>query len=381
MKTTTILGHFAYFFRRTLGHWAAIGCAAVSFSALGLSESVCRQSLQHSSQTSSFNQVLAVMEANSYDKDHLPIIPLQMFKAISGRISFFVGQRSKEILNDRRDFRTEGLNKPIHPMGVGLVGKLRMFSTRWSGVFSGGEFSVLARASISQGNPFKTQADGKAQRRSTAMALKVFSSANPDQQERTANAVFQNDLNGLLAEPGKALNFLSSSQNNQPDLRIAGIRHGYEVLTLIGVAAGSLATPRDRIANAPFINPQIRPVHSLAEMGVEKPEDVRVPVWIQIRPATLNPVERDDFRLEIRDTLMRDGMIKYNVFASETRDDRGQIQWTQVGILEFTRAILSEGVDRNLLFQHDRISSEFTGKKIEIPEGRAQYRSAPDDIQ
>jgi hypothetical protein len=383
MNKAAILSVFTGCLRRSIGQWAAIGVFLAGHSSLaGISAGNCRQSLQIERGESSFNQVLTIMEQNPYSNENLPIIPLQMFKTIAGKLSFFVGKRSKDILNDRRDFRLQGVNKPIHPMGVGLVGKLKMLPTRWSGVFAGGEFDVLARASISQGNPFKTQADGQPQKRSTAMAIKVFSSSDHDQSVRTANAVFQNNLNGLLAAPGRALDFLSSEQTNQPGLNLAEIRHGYEVLTLLGVAFGSFSTPKDRMAKAPFINPKIRPVHSFAELGVVNPKDVRTPVWIQIRPLRgKTPVERDDFRLEIYDTLARDGVIAYDVFVSDIRDDRGQIQWTQAGRLEFTQAILSEGVDKNLLFPHDRLNSDFTGQKFTIPDGKSQYRSVPDDIQ
>ncbi len=90
------------------------------------------------------------------------------------------------------------MEKPIHSMGVGLVGNLKMFPSQWSGIFKGGEFPVLARASISQGNPLKVKTDGSAQKRSAAMAIKVFTTVNPDEKVNTANAVFQNNLNGLL---------------------------------------------------------------------------------------------------------------------------------------------------------------------------------------
>lgn len=331
---------------------------------------------------SSFDKVVSVMEQGQYPADQLPIIPLRMFKWIGKRLSFFVAQRSHEILVDRRDYRIQGIEKPIHPMGVGLIGRIRMMPSRWSGLFSGGEFPVVARASISQGNPLKYLPDGRMQVRSTAMAVKVFASQDKGADVPTANAVFQNNLNGLLGSDNKPLNFLESAQSNQPGLKFSKIRKLYEVQTLLGVALGAIQNPKDHTSRVPFINPQIRPVHSWAEMGVQRIEEVRTPVWVEIRPKVQGVVlDRNDFRIEIVDTLKRDRVLEYEIFAADAQDSRGKIQWEHVGIIYFDRSILSKGVDQNLLFPHDSLNSSWTGKKFEIPEPHKQYDSVPDDIQ
>lgn len=368
-----------------------IGCVA-KFAIAGLlafapqgqaAAGACSQVFTGSNQPSSYNEVLAAMERAPYDEKNLPVIPIQMWKFIGKQMSFFVGKRSKEILNDTRDVRAEPMEKPIHPMGVGLVGVLRMHPSSWSGVFAGGEFPVLARASISQGNPYKTLPDGTPQKRSTALALKIFNTKDPNQKVKTANPVFQNDLNGKIGNDGKsALNYLESAQTNQPNLDFTKIRKSYEFLTLLGVAFGSFSTPSDRMAKFPYINPQIRPVHSMAELGVRHPSDVKTPTWIQIKPRLKeSPVEHSDFRLEMTETLERDSQIVYDISVSDVRDDAGNIQWVPVGELVFNRAILSEGVDKNILFSHDKLNSDFTGEKFKIPEPSRQHRSVFDDIQ
>lgn len=333
---------------------------------------------------SSFHEVLSVMEIGPYDPSQLPLIRPQMFNRQNKdrRLpEFFVGQRSKEILQEKRDYRPLPQNKPIHPMGIGLIGRLEMLPSRWSGIFSGGQFPLVARASISQGNPFELKDNGQPQPRSTAMAIKVFSPAHRVNPGRTANAVFQNDLNGLLANDGSPLRFLESSQTNHPNIDFSKIRHSYELLTLLGVALGSFKAPKDRLAQFPFINPQIRPVHSLAEFGVTDPGLVRTPTWVKIAPRreARRPVPESDFRLEIQRTLERDGEIVYDLFASDVRDDRGRIEWTPVGRMVFTRSVLSQGVDQHLIFPHDKFHSEFTGQKMEIPPGSAQHRAPFED--
>jgi hypothetical protein len=332
---------------------------------------------------SSFNDVLSVMNLNPYDLNQpLPLIPLQMWKMIAGRLTFFVGDRSREILEDRRDFRIEGQNKPIHPMGVGLVGSIKTFETPWTGAFSNKTYPVLARASLSQGNPHKLDERGRMQPRSTAMAIKVFNTEDLDEPMTTGNAVFQNDLNGLLGQDSQPLNYLESTQTNQPNIDFTKISYSYEVLTLLGVAFGSLSTPRDKMSQFPFVNPQLRPPHSLGELGVENLSQVNTPTWIKIVPRLSSPpVSESDFRLEIFKTMQRDGVLSFDLYASDYQDDRGQIQWVAIGELTSNQAILSEGVDRNLLFPHDPLNSAVTDTKLVIPSPQRQHREVYQDIQ
>lgn len=335
------------------------------------------------SELSSFNEVKAIMARKPYDLEKVPVIPITMWRKVGKYfVESFVARRSKEILMDRRDFRKESVEKPIHSMGVGLVGHLEMFNTRWSGVFAGGNFPILARASISQGNPYKIDNEGNPQKRSTAMAIKIFGDKGLDSRVVTANAVFQNDLNGLLKPDGSAINFLESSQTNQPNVDFSKVKYSYEWLTLIGVAVGSFRTPKDRTSKFPFINPQIRPVHSLGEFGVEDPKKVKTPTWVKINPRTpSHHVSRSDFRLEVLESLRTSGELVYDVFASDYKSPDGEIQWVAVGKLVFNEAILSEGVDKNLLFHHDSLNSKFTKKPFEFPEPSNQYQRIPEDIQ
>ncbi len=314
----------------------------------------------------SFDEVVQVMKQEPYQASNLPLIPIQIFKWVGYRYSFFVGQRSREILQDKRDYRIVSVEKPIHPMGVGLTGKMFMTGSRFSGVFRGGVFPVVARASISQGNPLKLKTDGKMQVRSTAMGIKVF---NAEGQGPTANAVFQNDLNGLLGDDGQPLNYLQSSQTNQPGLSFKKMKEAYEFGTLIGVALGTVLTLKEYTRKLPFINPQIRPAHSWAQMGENDIRDVKVPVWVKITPVLQNaPLLEDDFRLEITKTMAADKRIDYEIHAADQLDPNGQIEWQKVGVVIFYQAILAKGVDQNLLFPHDSLNSSVTDKSFKVPE-------------
>ena len=143
---------------------------------------------------SSYTEVLKVMQQDPYDPSHLPVQPITLFRKVGKSLipSFNVAKRSREILQDTRDYRIIGEPKPIHPMGVGFEGVLSLRPTRWSGAFAGGNFPVLARASISQGNPFRYDPNtGKPQTRTSALALKIFPTNQLDALQKTAQVVFK----------------------------------------------------------------------------------------------------------------------------------------------------------------------------------------------
>lgn len=321
----------------------------------------------------SYNEVLEVMKKKPYDIRNLPTIPLTMFKFMREKaVDFAVGRRSTNILRKGADYRLIGEAKPIHPMGIGVEGRITIKKTKYSGLFAGGSYPLLGRLSISQGNPSKykerTWLDkllnrpAKKQERSVAAAFKVFSSDDADEKVVTANAVFQNDLNGELFD-----HYLDGVMTNQPQLDVTKIRKSYEVFTLIGVAKGAIANPNDRKKTFPFINPQLRPVHQLAEMGVDDPSQVKTPRWMKIQVVKdQSVVKYDDFREELHETIQQKG-LRYQIFLGDDVDDQGEIIWDEVGHIDFHNSILSEGVDKNVLFFHDGLRSPFTGETIDAP--------------
>lgn len=319
----------------------------------------------------SYNEVLEVMRKNPYDVRRLPTIPLQMFRFFKkGIVDFFVGRRSVEILKKGADYRTIGMNKPIHPMGIGVEGKMVFHKTRYSGAFAGGEFPLLGRMSISQGNPVKYKKRTWFQRlmgkpasqenRSVAAAFKIFNTNNPNEKTLTANALFQNDLNGEKLD-----DYISGVMTNQPQINFLKIRKLYEVFTLIGVAKGALTNPNDLKKSFPYMNPQLRPLHQFAELGVDDPAEVVTPKWIKIQAQEGQEViSRDDFREELAETVAQKG-LRYDIFLADTVDDNGDILWERAGHIDFENTILSEGVDKNLLFHHDGLRSPFTGELLD----------------
>lgn len=319
----------------------------------------------------SYDEVLEIMKRNPYEIQRLPTIPLQMFRFFKDRIvDFFVGRRSVDILTRTSDYRQMGMNKPIHPMGIGVEGVMSFKKTRFSGAFSGGSFPMLGRLSISQGNPSKFKKrtwfealsgrPARAENRSVAAAFKLFPTQDKKEKVITANAVFQNDLNGEKLD-----NYVDGVMTNQPRLNFLKIRKLYEVFTLIGVAKGALSSPNDLKASFPYMNPQLRPLHQYAEMGVEDPADVVVPKWIKIQTVEDQTVfKSDDFRVELDETIKGNG-LKYKVYLADSTDENDQIIWEEAGMIDINKSILSEAVDKNLLFFHDGLRSPFTGEMID----------------
>ncbi len=329
----------------------------------------------------SYSEVLSIMEKGKYESE-LPITPITLFKFVAGKLkdSFFGLKRSNEILSQGLDYRLKGQVKPIHPNGVGMEGKVVFTNTKYSGLFSGSEFPALARFSISQENPHKKVKKSlfrkifnlpeKDQARSVSLALKVFPTNDKNKKVVTANAVFQNDLNGEVlvdANGNKTNNFLDGVLTNQPRLDVRKIRKPYEVFTLIAVAISALKNPNDRLKKLPIINPQIRPLHQLGESQVISPSEVNTPIWMKIQVDSDERFDISDFREEINPENFSDGRLKYKVFLANEIDSNENIIWEEAGHLEFHRAIYSEGVDQNILFHHSSLTSDFTGITMEAP--------------
>ncbi len=316
----------------------------------------------------SYADVLSVIKRWPYRIEQLPTIPLTMFQTMGEEaFRFLVGKRSEEILKDGADFREKSLVKPIHSMGIGATGFAEFYESNYSGLFKGGRFPLIARLSISQGNPYKHKIDGRGnffyplepQPRSVAIAVKIFPTTDKNAKVVTANAVFQNDLNGEMLD-----NYLDGVLTNHPRVDFTKIREPYEILTLLGVAQGALRNPLDAIKKFPNINPQIRPVHQWSEALEKSPNAVRTPTWIKLRLARETNIRpENDFRLEIYETLKVNPIV-YEMLAADDPAPQKKIVWKKVGRLVFQEGYLTKASDQNILFFHSSLRSAFTGELI-----------------
>lgn len=310
----------------------------------------------------SFNQVAQYLNYNRYDTNQLPVYDIELFKFFSDALfQNLVAKRSKEILTNGADFRIKGMRKPIHPMGIGFTGKIEFVKNPYSGIFKSKSLPVIGRLSISQGNPFKHSLEDSSlkQKRSTSLALKIFNTQDLNEKVVTANAVFQNDLNGEILN-----NYLDGVMTNQPVLDFKKIKQSYEWFTLLGVVHGSLNSPSDQSNLGLGINPQYRPLHQLSEVGEINPSMIKTPTWLKFQLAKeIKIVKKDDFREEISETLIENGQIIYDIFSGEL-DQNNREQWVKIGKLIINNTYLSKGVDENIIFHHSSLRSEMTGMII-----------------
>ena len=342
--------------------------------------------LHHLKPVESYNDVLAAITANPYDYRDLPIIPIVNFDFSS--LKYPVGVRSRDILTERHVILPEYRRKPIHPMGIPVEGKMVFYGGfPWTGVFRGGEFPVIARLSLSQGNPLRTEVlrDGTTvpQVRSSTMGILLFDpNKDADQVSPIVSLVLQNDLNGIVnPDTGEANNFLDQTVLNKPlfdpGKLVSDEARLYHYGTLGGVFFGALQSPwesskgsQPQDVESPLlgVDPLLRPPHGFANFGETNPREIQTPVWLSVRPRAANPeiVYRNDFRQEIYETLQQGSYI-YDIYASDTVNSKGEKIWEHVGHFEILRAHLpSQGADEGIIIPHADVShiNYATGQSI-----------------
>ena len=347
----------------------------------------------HLEPISSYNDVLAALIRDPYTPGNLPTIEIVNFDF--SKMTFDVGNRSRDILKERRVILSEYRRKPIHPMGIPIKGKFVIFepsNTNYTGVFRGGEFDVLGRFSLSQGNPYRHEPRTRRQIRrnqpaipqvrSMTMGLLVFDPNVPkDQTSPIVSLVLQDDLNGVVNEQtGQANYFLERAVTNQPVFDPGKLltkeARLYHFGTLAGVFFGALqnnfekpeAEGKGPASKTLGVDPLLRPPHGLANFGETDPNSVRPPVWIKFQPRVAHEdiSKRDDFRMEIYETLYK-GPIVYDILAAHIIDAFGEPIWSPIGYFEVEEAFFpSRGADEGIVVPHADTTNinYFTGRSI-----------------
>lgn len=345
---------------------------------------VTRRGMHHLRPIASYNEVLRALQADPYDYNNLPVIPIINFNFRTGK--WEVGNRSRDILLERSVLLSEYRRKPIHPMGIPIAGKMVFYegSNPYSGVFRGGEFDVLARFSLSQGNPFRFETrtarqiarnlPATPQVRSMTMGILLFD-PNIAQNETSpiVSLMLQDDLNGVVnPNTGDANYFLEQTLLNKPDFAPGKLlteeARLYHFGTLAGVFRGAVTNPFERTkadghdikSTTLGVDPLLRPPHGFANFRETDVDQINSPVWLKVVPINKQPVERrDDLRQEIYESLQRHGARHYAIYAAhEVNSLTLQKQWIQVGHFAVEEAFLpSQGTDMGVTFPHADVTN------------------------
>ncbi|QDV41024.1 hypothetical protein Enr13x_08620 [Stieleria neptunia] len=247
---------------------------------------------------------------------------------------------------DRRGFR-----RLLHPNGVCLFGRWIIDAeSDFSGYFRpGSEALIVARYSTC------CTESRRGYTRSLSLVGKLYPTTDPDHADplRTANFITQEDLGGE-----RTLYINDAELRNAPD--VTPWRRGWG--TPILLISGLLFKFVD-------VEPAIRQLHSIAELGKPADEPTRTPAFMRLTvPADQPRIEGDglDFRDEILEQLYDRGnsastgrKLIFNIDVTNQGKRRGLLRqrwrfdnWQRIGRIEFDEAVASYNGDFVVHFHH-----------------------------
>lgn len=213
----------------------------------------------------------------------------------------------------------------------------------FSGVFRpGGQIPIIARAStIFSG----TQ---QSERRALGLAVKLMPG---DLGDAPSLNVFTSHSVGGVKQPY----LLNLSMDNEPPLgRIPSLR---DIPTALKLKSTLLEADREAGSTNPSIT--YRGVTALGEynaQGIGKS-----PHWIRFSPKTVERIDRDDFRDELRVENYPAGKLIYNIdvgdqsnVVDKTKKKKSRADWQTIGQLVFAKSITSKVCDTQLHFPHPK---------------------------
>jgi hypothetical protein len=243
-----------------------------------------------------------------------------------------------------------GFRRLIHPNGVCLFGKWKIFDTptEYSGYFKEkSEGLIIARYSTC------CSETRRGHYRSQSLVGKIFPTDKPELPCMPANFFTQEDLGGT-----KVAYVNDVVLRNAPD--VAPLNRGLGVFFLLLTTFVLIRADK---------RPTIRQLYEIAELEKPEGEKTRAPKFMQLTAAGNSHKihgEKLDFREEILDYFYEPGADKPNgkelVFKIEVSDDgeetdvlsgrREDKKWTEIGEIVFDNAVASYNGDFVLHFQH-----------------------------
>ncbi len=290
-------------------------------------------SAQADYQGSTFKEVWAQVISDPYEKPQNKISYSSLFKFLESKIE----QAANRTLSERSDILPE-FRKLAHPNGICLAGKWKMTEENpYGGLFKkGSEALIIGRAS--------TAMNGTKRRDLRAMALagKIFPTLSEEERVKTASFFLVDDLGGT-----KIPHWTDAKMTNEPktSTTLAVISHLFYALKL-AITFGKADS-----------NPTKRQLYMISELATEGQDQVKTPEWMMVQAAPGQTVDEVDFRDELSIENYPNG-LKLNVFAANSKDKDGNVDFKKVGEIDFTESIVSNSCDHRLHFHHPKWKSD-----------------------
>ncbi|MFM8316712.1 MAG: hypothetical protein ACKOA8_20720 [Deltaproteobacteria bacterium] len=225
--------------------------------------------------------------------------------------------------------------KWVHPIGICFSGTWTITEKNpYTGYFAkGSQGLIIVRASEALGQPLKGDY------RSFGFAGKLFPTLDPNAKTSysTANFFTVDDLGGTLAD-----SYLELPKLNEPatSFHLSSLFSFPMITTILNAFSAA-----DK-------NPGIRPVHAIAELGMENPRSALAPHWMMIQPVSQTTFSEtpEDFRNELRLHRFANQSLKFRILVAE----QGASEWSTIGKIELNQEALAQGCDHRLHFAHPK---------------------------
>jgi hypothetical protein len=250
-------------------------------------------------------------------------------------------QRAADRTISTRDDLLPRFTKLVHPNGVCVKGEWIIDgSTPYSGYFATGAHGLfIGRAS----SAFSDTERGAF--RSFGIAGKIYPTLDPAEQVETGNFFVIDDLGGQKSE-----HFLDVELLNEPKL---SVRPSSALLAPVASAVALAFSKAD-------INPNIRQLYEVSELGMPDGELVKTPKWMRLAAAPGQArLDAPDFRDEFVMEQYPEGQIVFDIdVASDLLLAGGKKDWQTIGRIVLTDSVVSDSCDHRLHFHHPKFRQD-----------------------
>ena len=278
-----------------------------------------------------FSEVWDQVISDPYEKPHHQVTLRSFFyKGVNQLL-----ESSVRTVSDDSDILPQ-FDKLLHPNGACLCGTWNITEDNpYTGYFEkGSEGLIIARASVAL-----SETTG-GHYRGFGFAGKIYPINDPFHTEKliTANFFAIDNLAGTLAD-----HYTDVALINEPE-----ITSHPGILSLLPVALASAFS-----LGAADINPGIRQLYPISELGLSDPGLAKTPKWIKIQaPLDQVKIDEDDFRDELDVINYPNGELFFDIFVTTEDSTKQEKEWLKIGYILFDDFVISNSCDHRLHFRH-----------------------------